>query len=266
MLKKVLVTGSSGYLGKNFINQFSNNYELLKFSLIKNTLKSLKFSDISTVLHCAGLVHNYKKITKSDYYKINNRYPLNLAKLAKENGVNHFIFISTVAVYDKKLEYINEKSLCNPYSIYGKSKLKTENELLELESRTFNVSIIRIPMIYGIDAPGNIKKLTSFVKFVPFLPFKNLNNKRSIIHINKICSFIDDVIKKKVSGILLLSDDISYTLPEIIKIIEKQEGIKVILFRLPFIKVFFKYTFPDFYKKIFLNLIIENSKTLKRLE
>ena len=105
---KVLVTGSNGYLGSSFINQYKRKYSFEKFSLLTQKLEDINFDNIKVVLHCAALVHQKAESSYEKYHEINVVYPLKLAKLAKQNGVNQFVFISTVAVYGEDEERLDK--------------------------------------------------------------------------------------------------------------------------------------------------------------
>lgn len=200
-MNKLLITGSS------FINQYKNKYEFEKFSLLNQKIEDIKFDNINVILHCAALVHQKVEHSYEKYYEINVIYPVKLAKLAKQNGIKQFVFISTIAVYGEDEEKLNENTICNPISHYGKSKLEAEKQLLELNDENFVVSIIRPPMIYGNNAPGNIDSLVKLVKKVPILPLSNIQNKRTFISIENLCYIINEVILQKKSGIFLASDD-----------------------------------------------------------
>lgn len=170
MLKNLLISGANGYLGSSFINQYSDKYNFEKFSLLTQKLEDIIFDSMDVVLHCAALVHQKVEHPYTKYYEVNVEYPLKLAKLAKENGVKQFVFISTIAVYGEDEEKLDENTVCNPITPYGKSKLEAEKELLKLSDDSFVVSIIRPPMVYGKDAPGNIDSLIKLVKKLPIIP------------------------------------------------------------------------------------------------
>ena len=132
MTKNILITGSSGYIGSHIVNKSKKLFNFNKFSLQTHTLQTINFNNIDTVLHCAAIVHKKNKLNFDKYYKINTIYPVELAKRAKQNGVNHFVFLSTIAIYDDSLEMIVEKSKISPKTFYGKSKLEAERQLLVL--------------------------------------------------------------------------------------------------------------------------------------
>jgi len=188
----ILITGSSGYVGSSFINTFKEKYNFVNFSLLHDNIDELQIEDIDTVLHCAALVHQKTVYDYEKYDDVNVKYPVTLAKKAKEAGVKQFIFISTIAVYGEGNETIDENTECNPLTPYGKSKLVAERELEELSDQNFIVSIIRPPMVYGKDAPGNIASLIRLVKKVSILPFGKIDNERSFVSIDNLIYLIFD--------------------------------------------------------------------------
>lgn len=100
-MKNILVTGSSCYLGSEFINFYT-------FSLLKSSINGLKLDNIDCVLHCAALVHQTKELDYKEYHNVNVAYTLNLVKKAKSKGVSHFVFISTIAAYDSYVKELSE--------------------------------------------------------------------------------------------------------------------------------------------------------------
>lgn len=259
---KVLVTGSSGYIGSSFIRQYQTQYQFQTFSLLHQKLEALDLYDIDAVLHCAALVHDKKEQNHDRYYEINVAYPLALAQKAKTAGVEHFIFLSTIAVYGDDITTINEYSPVNPTSPYGRSKQKAEEALKELESKQFKISIIRIPMIYGENAPGNIALLTKMIQKIPILPFANIDNRRSFLYIDNLTNFIDKVIAHRLAGIFLVSDDQAVSTTQFIERLAKTLNRKVILVRIPFFARLLKYLKPRIYDKLYNNLVIEGESNL----
>ncbi|MCT7535297.1 NAD-dependent epimerase/dehydratase family protein [Aliarcobacter cryaerophilus] len=265
MLKNVLVTGSNGYLGSSFINQYKNKYKFENFSLLTQKLEDINFDSVDIVLHCAALVHQKIEHSYEKYHEINVEYPLKLAKLAKENGVKQFVFISTIAVYGEDEEKLDENTVCNPITPYGKSKLSAEKELLKLNDDNFVVSVIRPPMVYGKNAPGNIDSLIKLVKKLPIIPLGGIENKRSFISIQNLCHMIDEIITQQKSGIFLASDDESLSTTRLIELIAKNLDKKIYLLKIPFFETLLKLLKPSFHKRLYGSLEIDNSITKEKL-
>lgn len=265
MLKKILITGSNGYLGSSFLTQYKNKYLFQKFSLLNQKLENINFDNIDIILHCAALVHQKIKHPYEKYYEINVEYPLRLAKLAKENGVKQFVFISSIAVYGEDKEKIDENTSYEPITPYGKSKLEAEKELLKLNDGSFIVSIIRPPMIYGRNAPGNIDSLIRLVKKLPILPLGKVENKRTFISIQNLCYIIDEIITQKQNGIFLASDDEPLSTSKLIEFIAKNLDKKIYLIKIPFFESLLKLVKPSFHKRLYGSLEVDNTITKEKL-
>ena len=265
MMNKILLTGSNGYVGSSFLNQYKNKYSFEKFSLLNQKLEDISFDNINIILHCAALVHQKVEHSYEKYHEINVDYPIKLAKLAKQNGVKQFIFISTIAVYGEDIQKLDENTTSNPITPYGKSKLEAENQLLELNDDNFVVSIIRPPMIYGKKAPGNIDSLVKLVKKLPVIPLGKIDNKRSFISIQNLCYIIDEIITQKQNGIFLASDDEPLSTSKLIELIAKNLDKKIYLIKIPFFESLLKLVKPSFHKRLYGSLEVDNTLTKEKL-
>jgi len=264
-MKKILITGSNGFLGGYFKNKYSNNYNIKTFSFLKNDFGSLHVENIEVIIHLSALVHQMDGASKEEYDRVNVFQTLDLAKKAKASGIKHFIFMSTIAVYGVETGVINENTNCSPITDYGKSKLKAEIELQKLEDDYFIVSIIRPPIVNGYDAPGNMKSLINLVQKVPVLPFGNIQNRRSMIYVGNLCFFMDAIIEKGLSGIFLVADERAVSTTELIELIAQALGKRVYLVRVPFFEGLLKLVKPSFHKRLFGSLEVDNHDTLTRL-
>ena len=275
---KLLLTGSNGFIGNYFLNKYSNKYDILKFSFLNDDFQSLHLkgtshvSGVDVVIHLSALVHQMGGACADEYERVNVTQTLELAKKAKKSGVGQFIFMSTVKVYgEETTEKYTEIFTCEvpfgckPEDEYGKSKLKAENELLELEDENFKVSIIRTPIVYGYGVKANIKNLVNLVKKVPLLPFGNIKNKRSMVYVGNLCHLIDELIKQKQNGIFLASDDEPLSITKLIELIAKNLETKVTLIKVPFFETFLKLVKPSFYKKLYGSLEVDNTLTKQKL-
>ncbi len=264
-MNKFLITGSNGYLGSSFIDQFENKYLFEKFSLLNQKIEDINFDNIDIVLHCAALVHQKVEHSYEKYYEINVKYPIKLAKIAKQNAVKQFVFISTIAVYGEDKEKLDENTICNPITPYGKSKLEAEKELLKLNDDNFIVSIIRPPMIYGKNAPGNIDSLVKLVKKLPIIPLGKIENKRSFISIQNLCHLVDEIITQEKQGIFLACDDEPLSTSKLIELITKNLDKKIYLIKIPFFETLLKVVKPSFHKRLYGSLEVDNSITKEKL-
>lgn len=261
-MKNILLTGSNGFIGSYFKNNYNNTYNINTFSFRSNDLEELSLSSIDTIVNLSALVHQMSGASEEEYKKVNITQTLKLAKKAKEAGIKHFIFMSTVKVYGEETNNIyTESAPCLPQDNYGKSKLKAEQELQKLEDVNFKVSIIRTPIVYGYGVKANIQNLIKLVSKIPILPFGYIQNKRSMVYIGNLCYLMNQIILQKKSGIFLASDDESLSTTKFIELIAKNLNKKVYLVNIPFFNTLLKLVKPSFQKRLYGNLEVDNSKT-----
>jgi len=265
-MKKLLITGSSGFVGSYFINKYKEKYRIKSFSFLKDDISTLECGGIDVILHLSALVHQMGGASKDEYERVNVTQTLELARKAIESGVGQFVFMSTVKVYGEESESVyTEDSICRPEDEYGKSKLKAENELLELEDDSFKVSIIRTPIVYGYGVKANIKSLVSLVDRVPLLPFGAIENRRSMIYIGNLCHLVDVVIEQGRAGVFLASDDEPLSTTRLCELIAYGLGKRVYLVKVPFFESFLKLVKPSFHKRLYESLEVDNAMTKQKL-
>jgi nucleoside-diphosphate-sugar epimerase len=171
-IKKVLVTGSDGYIGSVLCSEllrqkyevygldtlfykkdiFTDNKEKDKlFRLDTRKIDDLDLKGFDAIIHLAALSNDpigqlNAKLTED----INFKATIELAKKAKKQGVKRFLFSSSCSIYGiaKKL-VVNEKSKVNPLTEYAKSKIRAEKKLKELANKNFCVGILRNSTVYG---------------------------------------------------------------------------------------------------------------------
>jgi len=256
-MKKVLITGKNSYIGTSFVNYCQKNGIDLEFEAISvrdGNWKNKDFSQYDVLLNVAGIAHRTEtKGNKELYFKVNRDLAIEIANKAKKDGIKQFVFLSTMSVYGLIEGIITNKTNPNPKSFYGKSKLEAENKILKLEDHNFNISIIRPPMIYGRDCKGNYQQLAKIAKTTPIFP--NINNSRSMLHIDNLSEFLKLIILNKDSGFYFPQNSDYVNTSEMVYLIAKFNNHNVkfvnelnhILKRMPFKKT----------KKAFGNLFYE---------
>lgn len=238
VMVKILITGQNGYISKSLkkiLMTEPEKYIVDTISLRNNDWKNYQFDKYDVVVHLAGLVHHKeKKSMKKCYFDINSKLTKEIALKSKKSRVSQFIFMSTMAVYGEvgdigKDLVINRDTPFNPKSYYALSKVEAEYELEKLKGTDFIITILRPPMIYGKDCPGNYALLRKIAKYSPIFPL--INNKRSMLHIDKLCQVIIECINKKIVGVILPQDDEYLNTSFLVKEIAKKEGRNILLSR-----------------------------------
>lgn len=263
---KILLTGATGFIGSYYLKYSRYKEALVPFSFQNDDIAHFDFSTIDTIIHLAALVHQMDGADPQKYHEINVTKTLHLARKAKEHGVKHFIFMSTVKVYGEESDTIyTETTPPHPQDDYGKSKLIAEQELLKLQNDHFKISIIRTPIVYGYGVKANIKNLITLVQNVPLIPLGGIHNQRSMVYIGNLSHLIDTVIEKKANGIFLASDDTPLGTTEFIYKIAKALGVKRYLVTVPLFSYLLKKLKPSFYQRLYGNLVVDNSRTKQQL-
>lgn len=266
-MKKLLLTGSNGFIGSYFINKYQDKYDIKIFSFLRDDIDSLDCSGIDVVVHLSALVHQMGGATAAEYERVNVTQTTELAQKAKEAGVEQFVFMSSIKVYGEESDGVyDEGSECNPKDEYGKSKLQAEIELEKLQTANFKVSIIRTPIVYGYGVRANIKNLINLVRKAPILPFGKIENRRSMVYVGNLCHLVDEVIAQEKNTIFLASDDRPLSTSNLIELIAKNLDKKVYLIKIPFFETLLKLLKPAFHKRLYGSLEIDNTVTKKILK
>ena len=178
-MKKLLITGASGFLGWNlcqkakqewevFATYFSHAVEIAGVTLLKvdlrdfKTLKSL-FAEIqpAAVIHTAAqskpdFCQNYPE----ESYPINVTASLNIAGLCADRSIP-CAFTSTDLVFNGLNPPYRETDPVSPISYYGEQKVMAEQGILERYPKT---AICRMPLMFGIAPPTASSFIQPFIK------------------------------------------------------------------------------------------------------
>ncbi len=78
----------------------------------------------------------------------------------------------------------SEDSAAQPDTLYGRAKLAAEHQVLEVgRTRGIQASVMRLPMVYGLDGAGNLARMIAAVAARRFPPWPRIDNHRSAIHV-----------------------------------------------------------------------------------
>jgi len=228
-MKKILITGANSYIGtsiEKWLLQYSENYKVDTISVKGNDWLNYDFGKYDSLIHIAGIAHRKEtEMNKQLYFEVNRDLAFNVAKKSKADGLNHFIFFSTMNVYGLEEGVIDANTPENPKSSYGKSKLEAEKLISELQDDSFKLTIIRPPMVYGENCKGNYQRLRKLAIKSPFFP--KIHNERSMIYIDNLSEFVRIVIDKKLEGICLPQNNKYVSTYEMVKTISEVNKNKI---------------------------------------
>ena len=212
-MKKILVTGKNGSLSTAVADNLRNKNEYIveQISVRGDAWKARSFSDIDSIVHIAGVTPQNAKSTE-DFYRINANLTNELAEKCKADGVEQFVYISSMAVYgieqsmDITKGTVTKDTVLTPATDYGKSKLQAEEYLTPLERDDFRVAIIRVPSIYGKGKTEYIDQYKYLAEKLPMIPRAFEDRYKSAICIDNLCELIHLIIKSQSAGIFCPDD------------------------------------------------------------
>ncbi|MGB8030155.1 MAG: SDR family oxidoreductase [Terracidiphilus sp.] len=171
---RILLTGDKGYIGAvmvpmllqeghavvgldcDWFEQSAFGDLLARIPSMKMDIRDLRASDLAgfdAVVHLAALSNDplgdlHPELT----YEINHFASVRLAKLAKENGVQRFLFSSSCSTYGAAGgdTLLNEEAELRPVTPYGRSKVLVEEDLVKLADSGFSPTFLRNATAYGV--------------------------------------------------------------------------------------------------------------------
>lgn len=167
---KVLITGSNGFIGSHLVERLLTQHYHIKCLVRKTSvLKWIEhlpielvhgdimdfdslapaISNVDYIYHLGGLLRTSRE---SEFFRVNCEGTKNLLEACrrKNPSLKRFIYVSSQAAAGPSNDGapLIETDIPAPISMYGKSKLRAEQVVLEFQN-IFPVTIIRPPAVYG---------------------------------------------------------------------------------------------------------------------
>lgn len=256
-----MITGANGFVGRVLVREFlAASHELVlvdrpgfskgsadfpdEVNVIGadisdfDALSALEIPRVNTVIHAAGLAHQFGKVTKDDFWKINVTGTENVANLAVRLEAKHFILISSVSVYgkgDRGDSLRTETTPCRPEGHYAQSKLESEVVARKVcEENGIDLTILRLATVIGEGDAGNVSRLIRAVDRRRFYWIGKGSNRKSLLYKGDVAGACKAVLSKKERGteIFNVSGEPA-TMKEIVSYIEDAIGKKTLPVALP---------------------------------
>ena len=251
MAKKILITGSTGFVGQALYSHLNNKgYNCIGLThktrienqnavvgdvMDKSTLlKCMK--GVNAVVHCAAKVGgNWSK----KEYGINSEGTKNVLDVAINCGVEKVVHMSSLAVVDEYIDHYNDSEDI-PYAskfkdYYTPSKIEAEKFALERKDDV-NIIILRPGWIWG-HGDKSTKQLFEMIKKHKFMFIGNGNNLTYFSYIANVIQAIDLALLSnnvKSGEIFNITDGVEITMAEFINMIAKELGVAPVRRHIPF--------------------------------
>lgn len=255
-----LVTGASGFVGSHLVDLLlSQNYKIRVIARKGSSLRWVKDQPIEIfncnyndteglkkavnecdyIFHVAGVI---KSKTKEGYFAGNQVVTRNLLDAVKKSNPNlkRFIHISSQAAVGPSPDDkpIDETAPYNPVSVYGKSKMAAELEVLK-EKDSIPITICRPPSVYG---PRDEEVLVFFQTIAkglhPMIGFDEKNI--SLVHVSDLVRGILLAAENDLSigKTYFIADEKYYNWRDVGELASRLLNKKVIRIRIPHFAVF----------------------------
>lgn len=234
-MDKILVTGSSGFIGKKIVKRLdklevitdSNNSERID---LQNKEQVMKLNSADMVIHLGGKTPQ-NELKWSEYFDNNVIGTLNVLEYCIQKKVKKMIYVSSYVYGNPKYCPIDENHPINPHNAYTESKYIGERLCEFYCNRSdLNLIILRPFNIFGESMREGflITNLINSVKTGKKLTIVNKNSKRDFLHVDDfvdlIVKLIDHDFKFEVFNV---GAGRSYSFEDIIKKIERMTSQKI---------------------------------------
>lgn len=213
-----LLTGGSGFLGSIIrdtragadtivtLGRTSANHYAVDLSKDVPVLRH----PVETVIHAGGKAHVVPATQEEadDFFAVNLQGTINLTRglEALPQRPEHFVFMSTVAVYGREEgEAIDETHPLNGTTPYAQSKIQAEEYLQGWCARhKVTLTVLRLPLIVGPNPPGNLGKMIRMMKKGLYVGIGSGAARKSMVLATDIAAFIP--IIKTQGGVYNVTD------------------------------------------------------------
>lgn len=274
-MKKILVTGANGFVGKNIIKLLQNKEFEVKTTDLVGSVDYIgdltdpifvdKLPAVDIVINCAGVQYLSKNLPifrRTSYFFRNNVSSIINLRKKYDGALSLFIQFGSSMMYQKNYHGLyDHKSKFGLNGIYSNSKIEAFQEFKKFQC----ASAFIIPsIIAGSGRKGFFQSIAIMIKKyrIVIMPgaCKHLT---SIVHVDDVSALIHAIITKKASGIFNAASSESYSINDWVNLIAKKFNVRVIKIKIPLI-IFKWIGFLTFYRILAKEqlMILEHSQQL----
>ena len=198
-MKKILITGSSGFLGSRLAYYLKDKYELLLPSHAELNVSReeavkayMEENRPDVVLHCAALSNTwYCEQHPEESHRVNVQGTVRIAKACKLTGAK-FVFMSSDQVYNGTplLGALKEEDVLQPVNVYGQHKLECEQR-----AGWNNPDSVGLRLTWMYDLPSSSMKLNSNILVNIQKAYNEGNPIKAATHEYRGVTYVWDVVR-----------------------------------------------------------------------
>lgn len=207
----IALTGATGFIGSHLLRELARLGYRVRVLLRRPTAlppdcthavigdlgrpvnMAAALSDVDTLIHSAGLAPTMTGAPDDDFRRLNTAATGNLAAAAQRAGVRRFVYLSSLRAQAdvSSRDVLTEDQHPNPTDAYGRSKLAAEQELSKLD---LDWVALRLALVFGPGAKGNMARLIDLVRSPYPLPFGALRARRSLLSLDNLVTAVNTVV------------------------------------------------------------------------
>ena len=215
----VVVTGASGFVGRSLCRALAGRGHAVRAVLrpgvpapgpgidraeiddLRNAAAWPRLLDgSSAVVHLAARAHQIDEMgpeAAKVAAEINSDLTRDFAAAARTAGAGRVVFLSSAGAQEAERRLAAGESLETLWleRPYQTSKLAAERALEPLERGGYAVTILRAPLVYGPDAPGNFRQLRRLMERGVPLPLGRVDNRRSFVFLGNLVDVLVRVVE-----------------------------------------------------------------------
>ena len=212
----IVVTGAGGFIGRYLVAELAARGHRVR-AIVRNAGRrpaahpAIEVREIDSVLgaawpellaghqaviHLAAIAHRAPPSTRgaeAQLHAINADAVEQLTRAAAAAGLDRLLLLSSIGVLGSSSgsTAFDERSVPAPHDLYARSKLAGEAAAARASAASaLQLCIVRAPMVFGPDAPGNFARLIAYIRRGLPLPLAGIDNRRSLISVWNLCDLL----------------------------------------------------------------------------
>ncbi len=290
-MKRVLVTGAAGFIGRHLIQRLLRDGHSVRALLHESGRRdfwpagvALATGDVcdpqamktaaagcEMVFHLAGKAHALTEAAgqEESYQAVNVEGTRNVLAGAVAGGAKVFVLFSSVkAMGEGDGCCVDESFDWAPETPYGRSKLEAERLVLDIGRRSgLHVACLRLPLVYGPGAKGNLFRMIAAIDKGVFPPLSELGNRRSMVHVDDVvqASVLVSAARAADGRCYIVTDGRAYSTRELYVMICESLGKKPLAWHVPVWALKMAATVGDVFGIVWGKRFVIDSDALGRL-